>query len=258
MRRKGEKITTLGALLDAMWAEMGSRKYAAKIHYFESIPECKAEEFFDDGKGHSGAFTSDIAEVEVAIFEEARTKGYVTGVLKPGYVSKTEFVLTDNERLRFQAWDIIKPWREKDYYTQCSAYDVKHGKPGTYIKIVKVPAGEAPEEIRKVWVGMILPCHPLVGYAKWDERERGALSEEQNSRNRYSYAVPQKDALQLLADAGGERLQAANWWKAQGYPKEDPSMDHFSFYQLEAEEFAGTFVHQKVRVHDEMLGGLDH
>lgn len=251
MRRNGEKITTLGALLDAMWVEMGSRKYAATITYSPSVPECKVEEYFDDGKGHSGAFTSNISAVDTAVFLEAKTKGYVTGKLEPGYVSEIRFVLTENESLRSQVWSIIEPWREKDYYAKLSEYDVTKGKPGTYIKIMKVPEGEAPEEIRKAWVGMILPCQSLVGHAKWDERERGALSEEQNPRNRYSFAVPQKEALQRLADLGGKHAEAADWWKAHGFPKEDPAMDHFSFYQMEAEEFAGTFIHQKIRVHDD-------
>ena len=258
MRRKGEKITVLGALLDAMYVEMGGRKYNAVTHYFESTRECKVEEFFDDGKGHSGAFTNNIADVELAVFEEARKKGFITGAPEPGHISKNEFVLTDNAMLRLQAWDIIKPWREKDYYTKRSEYDVRQGKPGTYIKIVKVPDGEAPEEIRQAWVGMILPCHPIVGYSTWDERERGALTEEQNLHNRYSYVVPQKEALQLLSDAGGKCKEAAEWWKVQGFPKDDPTMNCFSFYQLEAEEFAGTFIHQKVRVHDSLLGELDH
>ena len=30
------------------------------------------------------------------------------------------------------------------------------------VKVTKIPRGEAPEEIRAAWVGLVLPCYPTV------------------------------------------------------------------------------------------------
>lgn len=258
MRRKNERITTLGALMSAMTIDWGSRKTYAEIHYVVHQGEvtCRVDEHFDDGKGHSGAFTSTRSDVDVLVFEEAKSKGFITGKLEPGYVSTREFVLTDNKMLLSEEiWPLVKVWQEKDYYLRRSLRDVQEGKSGTYIQIVNVPEGEAPEHIRAAWVGMILPSEPIVGYSDQDSRERGALTGAINVHNRYRYAVPQQEALALL-----ERKQpdAVRWWKENGFPKGGDGITHFSFSEQEVQEFAGSFTHQQIHVHDELLGELDH
>ncbi len=245
MISKSERITTLGALLNAMWTkDYWSRKTYAEVVYLPSNI-CRAREYFDDGKGHSGAFSCQISEVDTAVFEDAREKKYVTGRPEIGYISKTDFVLTDDRDLKEQIWAIVEAWREEVRWKRRSSYDVAHGRPGTYIKIVQVPDGEAPEEVRRAWVGMVLPCLPLVGYGA--HREKGAVSLQENAYNRYGYAVPQKEALEKLAE---KHPEAARWWKSQGFPKEADGQDYFSFSEMEVKEFVGTFVHQKIVVHD--------
>jgi len=43
--------------------------------------------------------------------------------------------------------------------------------------IVKVPRGEAPEEVRREWIGLILPC-----IGKFDSRSEGVLTGQQFPR----------------------------------------------------------------------------
>lgn len=60
------------------------------------------------------------------------------------------------------------------------------------IEITRVPAGEAPEWVRQAWVGLVLPCDPFVGYAHTPDK--GVVSLQETTRNKWSYAVLQKDA----------------------------------------------------------------
>lgn len=247
MPREREKITTLGALLSALWnRDWNTRKTRAEINLSEGL--CQVTEYFDSGAGHSSAFSSETSEVELSVFEEAKKKEYVVGKPMRGYTSTTTFILTEREHLHGTIYAILEKWREKDDYAKRSQHDVSQGKPGTYIKIVKVPDGEAPEEIRKAWVGLILPCHPDVGHN--DDREKGALSCKENARNRYGYAVRQRDAIELL---GYKNPAAAQWWKDHGFPQGD---DYFSFYHMEVEEIAGTFRHTKITVREAVPGAL--
>lgn len=246
-------VTELGDLISALYANDSTQKYSASLHVCEA--RCTVTEYFDSGAGSSSAFSSSMREVEMSVFLEAKKKGYIVGKPMLGYTSTTEFILVLFPEPREQALKIMHAWREKDWYTQRSAYEVEQGRPGTYIKIVKIPDGEAPEEIRQAWVGLVLPAHHVVGYGKWKERERGALSKEFNARNRYGYSVLQKEALDVLEK---KHPEAAKWWRAQGFPLSEAGMDHFSFGQFEVEEIAGTFTHQKiVHITEEMQGNPD-
>lgn len=94
MRDRSQPITTIEELLEALAIEYGSRKYAAEVRRFDPMKP-QVIEYFDDGKGHSGAFSSQTSPLDLKVFQEALDKRYITGKLEPGYVSKIEFKLTE-------------------------------------------------------------------------------------------------------------------------------------------------------------------
>lgn len=95
-RREKGPISTMTGLLRAMTREYGSRKTGAILHRLRSTPlEIYVEEFFDDGKGHSGAFSSEDTPVTEEVFQQAIRERYIGGKLEPGYVSQWEFVITE-------------------------------------------------------------------------------------------------------------------------------------------------------------------
>ncbi len=75
------------------------------------------------------------------------------------------------------------------------------------IKIISMPAGEAPEEIREAWVGLVIPLtdHPLK-----DPRHIGVLGGAPSKENEDGYEVTVTDALNTLRQAG--KTKVANWW----------------------------------------------
>jgi hypothetical protein len=78
-----------------------------------------------------------------------------------------------------------------------------------------------------MWVGLILP---LLGINKDAEPMLSIVTNEKIPTQPYSvYAVPQKEALEILSQSSPE---AANWFKNHGYPEEGVS---FTFYLHEAE-----------------------
>ena len=82
------------------------------------------------------------------------------------------------------------------------------------IKIIKVPDGEAPEEVRKAWVGLILPLaftDNIKGYVK----EVGLVSQE-FLPERDIVAVPGLAAIYILEKNDPD---AAKWFIQQGIPK---------------------------------------
>lgn len=97
MERKEKKpFSTMMGLLRAMTREFGSRKTGATLMRIRSTPlRIYVEEYFDDGKGHSGAFTSDCTDVVPEFFERAQCERFISGKLEPGYVSQWEFVITE-------------------------------------------------------------------------------------------------------------------------------------------------------------------
>jgi hypothetical protein len=93
------------------------------------------------------------------------------------------------------------------------------------IKIIKVPAGDAPEWVRAAWVGLVLPCDPFVGYAEKPDKGVVTLRETKGRKGR-SYAVVQKDAIEILSKSNPD---AAKWWLSCGFPKFTPGEDRFGF-----------------------------
>ena len=118
------------------------------------------------------------------------------------------------------------------------------------IRIVRVPAGEAPLFVRQVWVGLELPCDPYLGYPSGG-MERGVLSGQESLFNRCGFSVPQDEALDILEAVSPP---AAQWWKEHGFPREG---QYFGFAQDEAEILSGVSLQQLTVYTDEMQGNPD-
>ncbi|MDP2671189.1 MAG: hypothetical protein Q8P13_01875 [bacterium] len=75
-----------------------------------------------------------------------------------------------------------------------------------FVKVVKVPAGEAPLHVREAWVGAVFPA-----YGPHEHLVEGVVTGESvPPRLRFSYAAPQRSALDAL-----EQLNpvAASWFR---------------------------------------------
>lgn len=74
----------------------------------------------------------------------------------------------------------------------------------TKIKIIEVPPGFAPEEIRKQWVGVEIPLaeNPI---------PEGRESFQIGNQNQGGYQVRGVDAVKALLDS--EKKEAANFWR---------------------------------------------
>lgn len=81
------------------------------------------------------------------------------------------------------------------------------------IEITEIPDGEAPLEVRRKWVGLVLPCQYIDGTGSHSvEVLSGKLATGyQNAR-----AVAQHEAIAALSEMAPE---AARWWTDHGYPK---------------------------------------
>ena len=112
------------------------------------------------------------------------------------------------------------------------------------IMIVRTPAGQAPEEIRQSWIGVTLPCEPIVGFSSGTEI--GAVTGEL-VKKRYCFHVPQAPAIEALEQVAPE---AAKWWRELGYPHPDM---WFTFGEDEAKIIFGVIPQQLV-LWDEMDG----
>ena len=107
------------------------------------------------------------------------------------------------------------------------------------IKIVRTPAGGAPEEVRKEWVGVILPCAPILGFT--DGIELNAVTGEKVPK-RYCFHVPQIEAIEALEQKSPD---AARWWRELGYPYVD---GWFTFGENEAEIVYGVIPQRLVHI----------
>ncbi|MEN9405381.1 MAG: hypothetical protein RLY47_340 [Candidatus Parcubacteria bacterium] len=75
------------------------------------------------------------------------------------------------------------------------------------IKIISVPAGQAPEEIRRAWVGVVLPT---VGESGPTTPQFGVFGGEPAPENQNGYGVLLRDAVEALRAVG--KTEAAEWW----------------------------------------------
>lgn len=115
------------------------------------------------------------------------------------------------------------------------------------IRITRIPSGEAPFEIRKAWLGLILPCDPYLGYPD-NGIEQGVLSGKKASRNRRGFSVPQDEALEILSL---HNPAAATWWRENGFPTQE---GYFGFGEGEAEIISGVTPQSIMQVTEEMMG----
>lgn len=120
------------------------------------------------------------------------------------------------------------------------------------IRLTDVPDGEAPEEIRREWVGdVILPVVAIT-----DEESRGVVSHDEVNLGE-SYLVPQKAAIAALRK---KSKKAAAWWGGQGFPK----MGQYFNFKVSQAEIVGTLevLPFKIRQHLGLLevgcGYQDH
>jgi hypothetical protein len=95
--RDREPFTELLDLLSHLIG--GDRQTGAQIEVYpptDREPETRIllREFFDDGKGHSGAFSDRLTPIDPDLYRRVVQEGYVSGVLMPGYVSDSEFRVT--------------------------------------------------------------------------------------------------------------------------------------------------------------------
>lgn len=95
MCRENPPITSIERLLEVLYVEMwGTRKTSAIVRIRGNGKEVEVIENFDDGKGHSNAFTSEYHPLDWSVFEEAFHLRYISGLLRPGYISTSEFGIT--------------------------------------------------------------------------------------------------------------------------------------------------------------------
>ncbi len=116
------------------------------------------------------------------------------------------------------------------------------------IRIIKTPAGEAPEEIRQKWVGLELPCEPIAG-SNALVQEYGTVSGKNDARRRITVSVPQDLALLVLAQRFPEVVE---YWTGVGYPRRG---EHFGFGFDEVELIDGVTVNRISAYEDAGQGG---
>ena len=114
MSKETTPITEMGALLDALYRDDGFRKSYAMVEYYPP-DKCQVIQYFDSGAGSSSALSETYTNLDIALFEEAKRLGYIIGFLKPGYVSKNEFKLTDNIQTAEETYEIMKAWRIEEH-----------------------------------------------------------------------------------------------------------------------------------------------
>jgi hypothetical protein len=82
------------------------------------------------------------------------------------------------------------------------------------VRIIGVPSGEAPIEIRKEWVGLVLPLMP----GRDDPYQlsgRGFLSGKASTEPMIGYLVSAHEAVEILASKAPD---AATWWRTFARP----------------------------------------
>lgn len=80
------------------------------------------------------------------------------------------------------------------------------------IRIISIPCGGAPVEIREKWIGVEMEC---VYYDPANTTSQNIATGEFQPKHK-AYGVLQVQALEALEKVAPE---AALWWKKQGYPK---------------------------------------
>jgi hypothetical protein len=111
------------------------------------------------------------------------------------------------------------------------------------VRVVRVPAGEAPEWVRQAWVGLELPLpddmpsrpmyHPSQGVLTGAKTPLGQiLSQLLRPRRTLGYSIEVLDAIAVLERSSPD---AARWWR-EPVPRMMHSGDRFVFGADECEE----------------------
>ncbi len=115
------------------------------------------------------------------------------------------------------------------------------------IRINKIPHGEAPEWVRKAWVGLELPCVGVMSFGKG--AVTGVKSGKETQVELLGLCVPQKDALEALEKVS---RGAADWWADEGYPKPISVEDGYFFFNESEAEILGGVTFPRFRVWNDL------
>ena len=81
------------------------------------------------------------------------------------------------------------------------------------IRIIKIPAGEAPFLVRNAWVGTVLPLAKIPKQPE-DWEEIGVLGGDPDPENSGGYRVNSNEAVRVLRE---RNATAADWWETKGF-----------------------------------------
>jgi hypothetical protein len=120
-----------------------------------------------------------------------------------------------------------------------------------FVRIIATPPGEAPEEVRRAWVGLHLPLaagetgprtRPVGGVLTGARTFLGKLFKLLTGRRRYQYGyvIDAPQALVLLAD---KAPWAARWWREHAPHCWEPG-HRFLFAAEVCAEVAAQAIHQ--------------
>lgn len=84
------------------------------------------------------------------------------------------------------------------------------------IEVVTIPHGEAPEEVRRGWIGCVMPCEPECGHVP--VYVEGVLSGPSLLVKVAGFSISQEVALAVLEQ---KAPQAAEWFRQHGFPHPD-------------------------------------
>jgi len=101
------------------------------------------------------------------------------------------------------------------------------------IRIICVPDGDAPEEVRTAWKGLTLPAYPKILEGGGRGGVSGVFSGEADS-----FEVPQDAALRVL---GEKDPVAACYWISLGFPQKG----HSFFFKTTCADVIGESVKKR-------------
>ncbi len=117
------------------------------------------------------------------------------------------------------------------------------------IEIRSLPRGEAPEWVRKAWIGCVLPCLPSCGHIP--EHTEGLLTGVRLMKKVDGFDVPQGIALRVLEV---HSPKAARWFEERGFPKKKMNF-RFARKEVEVLRTVPEKARGKLIVYDDMETG---
>jgi hypothetical protein len=116
------------------------------------------------------------------------------------------------------------------------------------IEIIALPHGEAPEDVRRGWIGCILPCEPECGHVPIYV---GGILSGPSLEKIAGFSVRQDVALQILAQ---HSPASAAWFHNHGFPREGESF-RFKHEEVSIVETLPIEEVSKIIVYDDMETG---